>query len=1025
MNPRISSGLIQRATGPSETDAPKGRLVMVAGPAGRGPTEPQLIENQEDAYRIYGDQGSLADDIALALRGAQLGSASSGTNQVGQVLAVRTETGTSATLTLQSGGVDVMTLKTATSGTQANQWSVNPKDGRIELYDPESEQTATFNYDPSGTSSDITTPSQLADAIQQATSGRIEAEVHRGHTHFELSLSDQANMGGIGLNTSDSETSIDFSDASIADLENVTEGGNTAIGNSTQHFDGTGDEDPVHNFLIPDEQDNARFYAITAGGAASVPEGVQEAPLDHLADAKRVGAGTNSLLNLHSMPDGSELKLTDAGKRGGNTVSEGFFRVRKDYSGRLDTSRTVATQSGFADYNAEVAANEDPSAYIGTTNAASPLTIDSQDLAAGDKLLVFGQGINTDGLYTVADDSGDLYLEPKRHRTAETLSQEGATVDVANGSNSGLQRYDAASGVISEPELVKFTFEAPFGVADEDAGSAGTMATAYANYLEGDPTNADDLSVNRITPEGTERFEAAHDSPLKIELAPITNQNDATEYTGDMQVSWSDATATVLIDKAELDSRFDDALVYVSYDTCVLNLPEKSERSALGGIGGIDYTVDGQTLVFSQELPHELVVRPLRVTQYRKGYDLEIRRTGSDGNRFVFTGQDNQPGAKGEAVGSIETILGFEYDYEPTFPPAGTSKKFSGATTGVNASAKKRAEALEEALREHGKRDHDIMVASGLFVDELQNSQDPVTGEPISKPVGVLSIIERHQQRMSETGASPIAYTSIRPMQQSTTTGRYTDAQKRARVANVAEPAEPGESNTASIIQSDSRPEVFIFDTPMEVSVGGGTIRTSSPAFWAGLRSTLSNTTTLYKVDLTGIAQPVYKYDVAGAQLPGKLSEARVNTWDPRRGVARLADEKTAAGYLIGRDGSKQPNGWQSGIALIAAKEFQQDSIDQLENLLGSVPSGGVDVLRGTVETMLRGVSERTGGVQQLILNPQQDIQIRAEGGNSLGMYITVTLLVNGELRRIDLQVGAVTEANQDNDNQNQIPVAQ
>jgi hypothetical protein len=237
-----------------------------------------------------------------------------------------------------------------------------------------------------------------------------------------------------------------------------------------------------------------------------------------------------------------------------------------------------------------------------------------------------------------------------------------------------------------------------------------------------------------------------------------------------------------------------------------------------------------------------------------------------------------------------------------------------------------------------------------------------------------------------------------------------------------------GESNAASIIQSASRPEVFIFDAPMRVAIGGRSIETSSPAIWAGIRSTLDNQTTLHRVDLSAIGAPLYKYDVAGANLPSRLDTGRINTWDPRRDASRLAGERTAAGYLINEEtGQLEPSGWQSGIALLAAKMFQQDAEGQLRTLTGqAMPSGGAEVLRGTIETMIQGVVERTSGVRRILLDPQQDIQIRAEENNSLGIYITAQLVVNGEISRIDLQVGALTEPQlQSNDTQSQIPTAQ
>jgi hypothetical protein len=1017
--PFITSGLNNEAQAPnSNQDAPSGRPILIAGPAGKGPTEPQVIRDADTAYDIYGTEGDLADDVALALLGAEFGAGQAGSNQLGRVIAVRTETGTAASKDLKKGGTTVLSLHTDASGTQANQWRVTPKDSSLQILDPENGEELTFQFDPSGATSSIRTPSQLASAIRSATGGRLVAEVERDHAHFEFSLdaNEDLSTNGLAYESDNAETVLDFSSASSADLAALTSESTTRIGGDTNHFDQTTPE-PVHNRIVPSGQDVDRFYAITAGKARVLPEDQQEVRLDNLGDASRIATDTGSLLNI-STESGT---LGDAAKRDGSTVSEAWDRVRESYVGRLDTSLTSdLTDDSWSDVEVQAATDADISGDLGADNAGLGSIYDDQSgsLVSGNRVLVFGQGSETDGVYTVAENSGSLYLENDRYRTGETLSGNGVLIDVLNGpNNSGLKLYDSAEGTIVNATKISFDFEAPHGIADEESG-AGTLAAAYANWFEGDATNADRLSVDRLTPEDHERFEV-DGGPLTIYLAPVTAPEEYEEFEGSYKVDWSDQTATIHFDSGDVQSQYDDALVYVSFDSCVYDLQEKTQASDLNTEE--DFFVDGQTLRFGQPLEHQTVVRSLRVTQYRRGNDVELARV-EGGNKLTFEGRDNQPGPGGKAIGDIETVFGFEYDFEPDFPPAGTPETLSGATSGVNASEQVKAQALEQALKTHAKRDHDFVVASGLHVDAMQGARDPVTGEKVYEPVGVLSVLDRHQRRQSETGASPIVYASVRPMQPSTMTGRFSNEQKRQRVKDLVEPSG---NNTASIIDSASRPETFIFDSPMEVSLGGRTVRTSSPALWAGLRSTLPNTAALYKTDLAGALTPIYKYDVAGEGMTDRLSESSINAWSAKRNSAQLADERTAAKKKVGANGELVETGFKSGVALLAAKEFQQDAVDQLESLLGPVPSGGAEVLRGTVETMLSGIAQRTNGVQQLIFNAQRDIQIRSEGGNSLGMTISLTLQVNGELRRIELTVGAVNQATAESDNEPAIPTAQ
>ena len=1011
MNPRVSSSLRQRAAGPDsrrEGNVARGRVIMICGPAGRGPTTPQLITNEDEAYELYGRQGPLARDIDIALRGASIGGSQSQNNKEGQVLAVRLDTGEVADTTMFAQGTESITFRTTSSGLQANDWVIGTEKGRIVITDPERNERIRIQFDPRGGTGSITTPSELAQAVFQATEGRLEAEVHRGRTHFELSVSEHTDFGGIRFQSSSNNSWIDFSDAAPADLAALTKTPETAIGREQQAFDGAGPFDPVHNFIVPRSQEDLRVYAISAGKVQTVEKGSQNVFVERLANANLVSAGTNTLLNLRS--DGNsatEIPLVDVGSRNDAVTSEAYEKVRDHYVGRLDTTRVAEPREAFVDYTVQAAEDVDITDWLGEDNAQTSLEVDGEAVLEGEEVMIFGQGTDYDGIYVVqADGVGDLYLEGRK-RTGSKLYNEGATLNVLAGmTNDGLKTYSIGTFQLEDAEVIHFRFNAEHGIADREAGAAGPLATAYAEYI-GQAGEADTFSVDRLTPEGEYPFEVEHDEPIEITVEAVTGT--ATDTIEDVVVEWMDGEAHLYIDAAKITSRYDGGLVYVDYDSCIFDLDERNDPQRLGGAEDLEYAVEGQRLIFATELEHELVFRPLQVIQYELGSDLTLQRTSADGNRYRFQGRGHQPGSEGNGLDAIETILGWHYDYEPSFPPEGAENQLSGATTGLNANSQEQADALERALRQYGREEHHIIMASGLHVDEMRGGKDEVTGQRVNKPVGVLNIFGRHKRRTSEFGASPIVFASVRPMQPSTATGTFTDEAKVRRVAELVDGTSRS-ATPASIIQDQSREEVVLFDAPMRVNAAGRTVVTSSPALWAGLRSTLDNNVRLYELDLDGVVEPAYKYDVAGQNMMGRLSGGRLNSWSPGRGDVRLHDERTAAGFIADSSGQLQPNGWQSGLALFAAKQFQQDAVDELRNLLGGVGSGGIEVLRGTVDTMLKGIAQRTTGVQRLILDDQRDINIRSEGGGAIGMYITPTLITNGELKRIDLEVDARSE---------------
>lgn len=1032
--PRFSSSLQERASGPQRTTAPKTEPIMIAGPAGRGPTgEVVEIENADDAFQTFGTSGPLAYEVAAALRGARVGSRASDNRRFGLVKAVRTETGEPAELTLTDGdGNPVIELETASSGEQANDWSVVEQNNQYHIEEPEGTEVTSFAVDASafGVEDTITTPSELAAAIRNAFAGRLNAEARQHEAHFELSL--DRTVSAISINSTDTRTEIDFSGVTNQEMLDNSSGGTTWIGGKGEYFASPSSTMEAHRRVLAPDNEDARIYAITAGAPVAAPAGNRTVTVPNLADASVVGVGdTDTLLNIRTNgADGppNPVPLTDAAERDGSVVSEGYFRARQQYAGRLDVTDT--TSAAMATETAKAASQSD---FDLSSLPTATVSIDSVSLSQGDQVLLKAQAdASENGLYEVVDDGGDLNLELLQNEN--DLAAE--KVDVTDGTDSGkVFTFDLNSGDFVQPEAIKITFDAPAGIADD----GGPLAESYATWKTGSSSDASMLSSERLG----EHF--GYEKPVKIEMAPAANEQDLREieyatssYDADdnavsAQISWhDDGTGEILLDKSEFvdlyGATLDDGFVYFSYDSCITDLTEVGSENQLNpNADEFQFAVDGFDLTFNQELPHDLVVRGLTVHQYRIGQDVQVERTDT-GNKFIFTDGDAQPGEAGDAIGYLETIVGFDYRFEPDFPTVPTKQTFEGGSTGVNASDEEKAAALRTALEELPSEDFSIIVPAGLSADAMTTAADPVTGVPSEEPVGVLDVLEDHRDRQDYTGASGVAFLNVEEMEASDASGNYSSAQKRQRSQEILGTGGTGEITTGSIVQESSRPQFYFFDAPMAANIGGQSVRLGGAAFFAGVRAALPNDTALYEVELpTDLYRPIYRYDVA-RQLPERLgNEGRVNTWDVDTGALTLATEVTGAGRLQGSDGELADSNLQSGVVMFATQKFRTNLEDELSNLIGGMQAGGVETLRATAESLIRGTVNRTTGVIGLNdFEPQRDIQIQAEGGSSIGLYINLQAVVLGELTRIDLTVGSITQTEaRTQDQESPIPQAQ
>lgn len=1022
-NPHITSGLIETPAPAAENDAPKAGIVLVVGTAGSGPTTSVEFDDATRAYEVFGTAGTLARDVELAVEGANFGARVAGTRATPRVVGLRLKTGTPSSAEFFSDVAKterVMRIETSEASEKA--WKLTFTGKTVIVDNPTTGKQDRFfiDRDGEGIANSAASPLALADALRKHYEGQLFVEVFTDQAKWELGLSDAMAAGSEPkLVTSRYETTLRLDRFDNADMDGFKPGSVLWVADkegSREPYDFTALEAiPVHNRAIPASLNkDARFYAITAGGAVEAPKDQQEVRIERLADAKRVGVSqTNTLLNIRTTGVGAagDVTLADAGSRAGSRVSEGYFRIRNHFVGNFDPSAAQTVHLTDADHIVAAVSVANKTVGVSLDGSSAELTAEVDGVTLKENQVVFLDAQTTaaeNGLYEVElNGSGELQLTEVALLSA--LADD-VTIDVLGGTDAGV-RYVVAAGaiVVDAPaeEAYVVEYDAPEGIAD----AAGTLATAFG-FAAG--ATKEEVSTDRLG----DHFQYDGLGFLRLDMQPIFDR-DGQPLPLDLnlietRVVWSDGTARILLNKSDFDANmtpsgaYDDAYVFVSYDSCVFSIGEKATKSQLAGETSLAYAVSGDTVSFSKPLPHALVVRGLRVTQYRLGSDLEIRRRSS-GNELIVHGEGKQPGEAGGPVGKMEVILGADYGFEPEFPVEGASPLLGGSS-GANADVETTVAALDQALAESKDQDYKIIVASGVYADDVIEGYDPVTGVPVQKNAGLLDTLSAHQKRVAQNGAAGVVYAAVRPMLPATQTGRYTDPQIRRRFRELTQADVYDGLRLATQLNGKSLPTFFLFDAPFAVNLGGAPEISDGVAFYAGIRSAMTNETALYQLEMPTSIAPLYRYNASDVHMPSLLAEARVNTWSDRRGEVRLADERTAAGLVPNAKGRLVPSGFRSGIALLATNDFLQASVAQLRGLLGPLPTTGVDTLKGSVVTILQGVANRTAGVQRVDLRDDRDITINALGGNALGMTITVFIKVAGELRVIKIHVGAVTE---------------
>lgn len=902
-NPRITTGLIDRPTPTGENDAAQGGIVFLVGSAPQGPTEPVEITSGDQAFRLFGDS-TLAAKVEAALLGASFGAQVNEDDVYGRVVALRTKTGSTASVTLQDEADEtVFVISTKHASRVANSWSIERTGTGFRIYDPVEDEYTSFAVDFAGVSgtSSIRTPSQLAQAIRSAFDGKLIVELHRDEGQFEVSISDSDGL----VYSDNSRTLLDFS--SVSDLSTISTGAALTMLDSEPNLADSGSD--IHNAIIAQDNADARFYAITAGAPTTIPAGNTEGTVPHLVKASLLGGGIGrSLLDLTTTGADASAKVDLATAA---TTSEAFYQVRSHRVGVLD--------------------------------------------------------------YGITESDTDL------------------------------------------GESIVLEFDASEGIFDGQTARLGESFSFLHDRLKQEGADPSHFKLEATSGASGRR------TPLALSFdGPVAGAVEASlEVTSGM--------AKLLISKTDFEdvygTSFDDSAVFVSYDSESFEIFERQSVDTLQNVAQLQYAAVDDTVHFNRELPHSVVVRGLRITQYRVGNELLINRS-ADGNELVISGHGQQPGEGGGEIGHMEVIFGASYTYEPGFPKEEGRRTFSGGSAGANAGVRSRVRALEQALGEYKDQDYFILVPTDLYADDAIESFDRVTGTRIKEPAGVLDVLERHQRNVDATGASGIVYTSVKPMRPSESTQRYSAAQKRQRFEELTQPSSSDDLRLASIIDGKNFRDMFIFDAPMVVRLRGDTQVIDAAPFAAGLRSVVPVDRALYQLELPSQISPLYRYDSSTIDMTGILAERRVNVWSARRGDNRLADERTAAGYVPDSRGRLKPSSFQSGIALIASKQFLQAAESELSNLLAPIPRGGIDVLRGTVQTILHGVANRIRGVERVDLDINRDIRINPISGNAVGMFIKTFLQVNGELRLIELQIGAFTSADVEENAGGNIPLA-
>lgn len=940
-NPRLASTLVERASAGAGTDIPRGDVLLIVGAATSGPAVPVLIEDPKQAYDAFGE-GQLARDVDAAFAGARFAARGTGQSVRPNVFALRTQTGSPATLELlDAAGRNSITLTTIDHSRRADQYRVGEGRFGYRIVSPVREVPVNFAVDKTGQSTGnvASSPSQLAAAFRAAFEQELYTQVHYQKARFEITIDSENAI----VDEEAGRSIVDFSalnDAAIEALQVLAPSGDafTMVGREAQS-DFAGADSGVYNAILAPDNEDARVYSLTAGKVVEAPAGTQSVPVVGLADAKRVGFGdTNSLLNIRTtgVGAGASVLLATAGELGGDKVSEAYYRVRRSNAGTVKLT-------DVADFDFAGDQTADADAYRFVFDAKYGIAGDTTGIANLD-------GASLDYKATTALAYGDRLGDhfSYTHPDAAWLGLS--------------QHFKLELRALGSSDFVSI----PLQFGDYAAANVGVVR-AHLEYQGG--------GVAHLT----------------------LNQADYDEFVG---------------------ARFDDGQAFVSYDSCIFAVSERATTEALdGAASGLEYFVSGNEITFNKPLPFALAFRGLRVTQYRLGQDVIVERS-EGGNRFVFAGEGTQPGEAGGLIGKLEVIFGADYLAEPGFPVIQSpvsGDPFVGGSSGASADPGAAVSGLKDTLEKQSNDDivatARFIVPSGVFFDDVVKEYDPTTGTAIERSSGLLAALNEYRQRIDDEGAAGMFFLGARPMKASSQTGRYTDAQKEARVRDLAVVDQSDPARAANLIASGSFPTFVFFDAPATLTVADRTFETSMTAFFAGIRSIVPNSDSLYKTKLPVTVRPLYKYTgraADGRRFTDVLADpGRINVWTSRRNEILLADEVSGAGLITDGDGSLQKSNLTRVHTVLAANQFRQNAIARMEVLQGPLKTN-VAVLRARVEGVLRDEAARTDGIDGLYeFDPLLDIDVYADEGQALSLSARVTVQSLGELRSVFLEVGS------------------
>jgi len=455
-------------------------------------------------------------------------------------------------------------------------------------------------------------------------------------------------------------------------------------------------------------------------------------------------------------------------------------------------------------------------------------------------------------------------------------------------------------------------FDAQLGIADYAAANSGMLgplkvASSFhtAKGYDADYTvanlGAGFKGITRWSKAGVVTVNGTY--PIKVEMRKATA--GATEWdimdlsAGTWSLSWNSstlkATLTIPADGGTVNlADYDEGDIRVSYDSCLGIFTEKTNLSAVtASTAFTDYFVRGKEFVFGAALPQNTVFRYATVTYYEMGSTVNV--TNAQTGKITLSGEDIQPGPDGEAIGTEDCIVGFNYKYAPTSPTLTSAQTLKGGKNGVSLTNTELYEELESAFDNLEGINFALMVIPGAYIDSSKTGYNTNSG--LAQTVNanfhglIKTFIESHnREAQCIIGFEPMVGTGPN------STIIRTDISTRAKKLTIVDYSD--ELRAANFLSSFDSKALTAVDIEGFFRGKGVRYANTAESAVAGHIAMLRDEETMYLDSITGLLGLRYQYSdkmTSGTPQLDALSDARINGAIQEARGARLADGITLA----------------------------------------------------------------------------------------------------------------------------------